>query len=425
MAKRGFFAELNYQAQQAEKRRRQQEAAAHRAQAAAERGAERSRKAYERAYAAAERASAAEKKAAEREAARLHVEARNDEVEVMNAGLASTYADIDNLLAFTLDVDDYVDLEALQITEVEHPPFEPGYLGQEIPKVPAPNYPPEPVYAEPPAPSGMSAAFGGKKKHQKAIDQAKADHEKAHREWKRGNDATYERFQADWAQREQNEKVRLEKLAAAEATYKAECQEREAEASARNAELNKLITDLAFDVESAIGEYVGIVLANSVYPNAFPVEYRHDFDLASRELRLTVTVPEPSTVPSVKEYKYVKARDEITSTNLPARDQKERYANAVWQVAVRTLHEIFEADRNGKIHSIALTVGVDTIAPATGQPTSIPLVVVAADRETFNSFDLGNVVPKATLEHLGAALSKSPLDLTPADTGRGVRVRGQ
>jgi restriction system protein len=51
----------------------------------------------------------------------------------------------------------------------------------------------------------------------------------------------------------------------------------------------------------------------------------------------------------------------------------------------------------------------------------VPLVVVAADRETFNKFDLSNVVPKATLEHLGAALSKSPFDLTPADTSLGVR----
>jgi restriction system protein len=51
-------------------------------------------------------------------------------------------------------------------------------------------------------------------------------------------------------------------------------------------------------------------------------------------------------------------------------------------------------------------------------------VVVAADREKFTQFDLSKVVPKATLEHLGAALSKSPSDLTPADTSRGVRTSG-
>jgi restriction system protein len=225
--------------------------------------------------------------------------------------------------------------------------------------------------------------------------------------------------------REKEEAERLEKLAAAEARYRVECQQREAEASARNAELTKLINDLAFDVEAAIQEYVGIVLSNSVYPDVFPVEHDHEFSLATREVTLNVTVPAPSTVPSIKEYRYVKAKDEITSTSLPVREQKDRYANAVWQVAVRSLHEVFEADRAGKIHSIALTVGVDTIDHATGRPKTVPLVIVAADQDAFATFDLAHVVPQATLQHLAAAMSKSPFDLTATDTSRGVRVRGQ
>ena len=105
------------------------------------------------------------------------------------------------------------------------------------------------------------------------------------------------------------------------------------------------------------------------------------------------------------------------------KEKKDRYATAIWQVALRSLHEVFEADRAGKMNSIALTVGVHTVNPATGRPEVITLVGVAADRETFGTFDLSNVVPQATLQHLGAALSKSPFDLTPADTSRSVRTR--
>jgi len=39
----------------------------------------------------------------------------------MNADLQQTYSDIDGLLATTLELDDYVDLESLKITAVEHP----------------------------------------------------------------------------------------------------------------------------------------------------------------------------------------------------------------------------------------------------------------------------------------------------------------
>ena len=424
MARRGFFAEMNYQAQQAEKRQRQQHAAAVRAHNAAIREAERTRNAAVRARAAAQRASESERKAAEKRAQEAHVEARLAEVESMKTDLAETYAEIDGLLASTLEVDDFVDLNELKST-AEHPPFDPGKLATPTRPLPELVYPPEPVLQEPPAPTGLSGAFGGKKKHQEAVERARAEHATAVQAWHKSNTERYDYHVAETERRKQVEEKRLAQLAVAEAEYAEQCRQREAEVEARNTELARLVNNLAFDVPEAIEEYVGIVLSNSVYPEAFPVTHEHTFDLATRELTLTVTVPEPSTVPTVKEYRYVKAKDEITSTALPAKVQKDRYANAVWQVAVRTLHEVFEADRAGKIHSIALTVGTDTITPATGRPETVPLVVAAADRATFTTFDLGNVVPHATLTHLGAALSKSPFDLTPTDTGRGVGVRGK
>ena len=343
----------------------------------------------------------------------------------MNTDLAGGLAQIEGLLAWTLDTDDYVDLESLNISEVKHPPFNPGGLAIPARRIPEPDYPPEPVYQEPTAPNGLSGMLGGKRRHEQAVHGARADFANAYGQWNRAREHLHSRYVKEVTRREKAETGRMAELAAAEKKYAQECEEREVHASAHNAKLAKLINDLAFDVESAIEEYVGIVLSNSIYPEVFPVEHDHAFSLGSRELALAVSVPEPSAVASVGAYRYVKAKDEIASTALPVREKKERYANAVWQVAVRSLYEVFEADRAGKVHSIALTVGINTIDPATGRPTTVPLVIVAADRETFRSFDLARVVPRATLEHLGAALSKSPFDLVPADTSRGIRVRGQ
>jgi restriction system protein len=425
MARRGFFAELNYQAQQAEKRQRQQAAAVNRAQAAAQREAERALRASERAYAAASRASAAEQKAAEKAAREAHLEARAAEVASMNADLQQTYSDIDGLLTSTLEVDDHIDLETLKITAVEHPPFEPGAFGTPVSAPAAAVYPPEPVYSEPPAPRGLSAAFGGKRKHEEAVAAARIAYETDQAAWRETCAQLHTAHTAEVDRRGKLEQKRQQQLAEAQAKYQEECRQREADAEERNKQLTQFINDLAFDVESAIQEYVGVVLSNSVYPDTFPVAYDHRFDLASRELTLTVTVPEPDAMPAVKEYRYVKAKDEIVPAALPVKEQKQRYANAVWQVAIRTLHEIFEADRAGKVRSIALTVGASRVSPATGLPEDVPLVIVAADRDTFASFDLAKVEPQATLTHLGAAVSKSPFDLTPADTSAGVRRRAQ
>jgi restriction system protein len=418
--KRGLFAELQHLNQQAAKQRRQQEAAASRARAAAQREADRSFHAAQRARAAAVAANARERDRLEKEAARLHAESQTAKVESLNAELAQSREEIDGILAGGLAVADYVDLESLKIKKVEHPAFQPGSIALPAPALSGPVYLPEPLYRQPPAPGGL---FGAKKKHAELIAQARADHERAHREWHDRNASIYSTHVAAIRRHEEAERQRLAQLLAAEARYRAECQQREADAQAHNRAVTKLINDLAFDVESAIHEYVGIVLSNSVYPEAFPVDYDHHFDLATRELVLMVAVPPPSAVSVVKEYKYIKARDEIISTVLPVKAQKDRYSGAVTQVALRALHEIFKADRGGKIHSIALTVGTEALSPATGLRETVPLVIVAADRDTFSRFDLSNVVPQATLEHLGAAVSKSPSDLAPADTSRGVRAR--
>ncbi len=424
MAKRGYRAQVKYQAQQAEEHRRQEHLQAVREYNVAVREYEQAQAATERARAAAVWASEIERAAAQRETARLYVESRIAEVEAMNKNLASSYEDIDGLLAWTLGTDDYVDLESLKLT-AEHPPFEPGEVGIPLPPVPALDYPPQPPYHEPLAPTGLAGAFGGKKKHAEVAAAAWAAHQQQIQRWSESNNEMYADHLAAYAAREKGEAERLAKLAEANASYRSECAQREADATEQNDELTKFINDLAFDLDYAIEDYVGIVLSNSVYPDSFPVEHVHSFDITTRELALQVSIPEPYTVPSVKEYRYVKATDEIAASQLTAKTRKDRYAAAVHQVGIRTLHEVFEADRAGKIRSIALTVGVNRTSPATGQPEFLPLVVVAADRETFTSFDLTNVVPSATLTHLGAAVSKSPIDLAPADTSRGVRQRGQ
>jgi restriction system protein len=99
---------------------------------------------------------------------------------------------------------------------------------------------------------------------------------------------------------------------------------------------------------------------------------------------------------------------------------KDRYSEAVHQVALRSLHEVFEADRRGLVRSISLEVGTETIDPATGTETHIPFVAVAAEREAFTGFDLRSVVPAATLKYLGAAVSKNPFGLAAADVS-GIR----
>lgn len=407
----GLLAEMQHQARLS----RQRQAAAQRQQAALVRQAEAARRASERAAAAATRADAAERKRLEKEAADAHVAAKLAEVDQLNAELEDQYAELDGLLASTLDVDDFVDLESLR-EEAVHPPFPRADLRVPISPTAIPD-PPLPVKQTPAPVKGM---FGRKQKEAAALAAVEQQYANDYWVWKAASDSLPERRAVAQQQHEAAEQSRLSQLAAVEAQYAAECAAREAEVAGKNKALDALMAGLGYGTVDAVQEYVGIVLANSVYPEWFRVAHDAEFDPATAELSLRVDLPAPDQVPAIKTYKYTKARDEITPVAATQKDTKDRYAAILHNVALRSLHEVFEADRRGLIKSIAVELGLDSTDPATGQPARISLAAVATTREQFGRLDLANVVPAATLTHLGAVVSKNPHGLVGIDPA-GVR----
>lgn len=420
--RRGFFAEIQYQNQLAAKRNEQAARAAHRANLAAYREAERAQKAAERAAAQRARATAAEQKAADREAKRLHEEAMVAEAAARNAGLAKVHDEIDSILSATLGLDDYVDLNSLRAV-AEHPPFSREDLEAPVPPPTLTVGRPEPTYVEPESPRGLGSVFGGKRKHNELVAKQRAKFETELHAWETEVAALPGVHLRETQEYEKEEQQRLAALSEARLQYEADTEQREALAAETNRRLDELIAGIEYNVEDAIQQYVSIVLGNSVYPESFPIDHDFEFDAGLKELSLTVVVPPPAHLPAEKEFRYIKAKDQISPTILPKKDQKERYNNAVFQVALRSLHEIFEADRAGRIQTIAIRVCTVATDPATGVEKRSIFVAAAAERENFMTFDLANVVPQATLEHLGALVSKNPFDLVEVEGSQGVRGR--
>lgn len=418
MARRGFFAELQHQSRVAARERERAERDAYRRHVAAVRQAEQAKQTAERAQTRLIKATESERKRLEKEAREAHVAAMEADVLERNEKLERIYEEIDSLLAFTLKVDDYVDLKSLRV-EVNHPPFDRTDLEVPIPqpnRIPDPN---EPVLVMPDPPSGLFGFFG-KKKYAEAVENAQRAHEKAVSEWRAAcRDIQVRRQNADEA-RAQDEARRLVTLKSERERYSKECAARESEAAECNGRLDELITNLSYGTTDAVKEYLSIVLSNSVYPDHFQVAHEFEFDPSTAELSLRVLVPGPDKISEIKSYKYTKATDEIASTSLSQKECRDRYADAIHQVALRSFHEVFESDRRGLIKTISLEVGTNTIDPATGQHTHIPFVIAAAEREPFLAFNLSAIVPALTLGRLGAAVSKNPYSLVAAERS-GVR----
>ena len=139
------------------------------------------------------------------------------------------FEQIDSLLAATLEVDDYVDIDSLKQT-VQHPPFGRDDLKTPLPQSHLEQPPPEPKFVAPPAPTGLSRVFN-KQKH---ADEAARAHAAWVEQHKHVLPAKNSKLLEDHAAAEQK---RVEQLAAALAEYKADCAERERSVAVERADL--------------------------------------------------------------------------------------------------------------------------------------------------------------------------------------------
>lgn len=417
--RRGFFAELQHQAALADKQRQRQRAAAVKAQIASKREMERAQAAAGRAAAAAARADAASRAAAEREAKRLHEEAQKLEADNRTQALKNLLDDVANVLEATLERDDYVDLRALRQV-AEHPIFRSEYQAPTPPPTP-PQVPPEPVFEAPPEPRGMKVIFGAKSKYADAVAKARRQFEVTHAAWRlKAAQAPMKQF-AQLQAYQEIERERLARLAEDREAYVRECAERAKSVELHNRRLDDLVAGLEHGDQAAVEEYFGIVLANSVYPEGLDVGEELAYEPSLRELSLQLFLPLPDAFPQIKGYRYVKAQDAIVEVPRTATDLRMGYASFIHQAVLRTLHEVWEADRSNLIDTISLVAGTQNLSPATGQEVYTPLVAVAVDRSTFETINLAHVQPAEALNHLKAVISKNPLNFVPIASPKGVR----
>jgi restriction system protein len=419
MTRRGYFAELQHKAQIAAQDRERAQRIAVQKHNAAVRLAEQNRKATELAERQRVCADEAERKRLEKDARESHIAAAETDAEERNHKLEEVYDQVDSLLTTSLKLEHHVDLKTLQ-TVLKHPPFNNAELENLVPAPDAVPYPLRPILISPEPPKGLLANLFGKAKHAEAITNAERAHAAALSKWRAKCEELKARHRSAMEAHARADANRVTALAAAQARYAEQCVTREAEAVESNKRLDEFIANFGYGTGEAVHEYVSIVLANSLYPEQFTVTHEYAFEPSSSELTLRTLVPKPESIPGVKAYKYSKATDETTATNLSPKACRDRYENAVHQVALRSLHEIFESDRRGLIKTIRLEVGTEAVDPATGRPKYVPLVVVGVERGVFLQFNLSAVIPKLTLERLGAAVSKNPYGLAAADVS-GVR----
>lgn len=323
---------------------------------------------------------------ATKEARQRYIEERLQEVEDKNDALNECIQELRSVLEDTLCVDDTISFESLRTRD--------GFHGFLIPKVIAEPLA-EPVrdlfFAEIKSPKWFMSLFPSvKAKHEESLDRAERAYQNALNQFR----LTEEQRQTQIAKLRQQYEVER-------AAFHRKQEE-------QNAEVDDFEKTYFEGDGDAIIAYCSMVLERSVYPEKIAHEFRVTYSVESKELVIEFDLPSPDIVPSVLEYKYVKARDAIDSKPRKQTEIKDLYQDLIAAMALRTIHEVLESDQGEHIQVVAFNGFVHTIDPTTGRDIRPCLISVRTTRERFEEIDLSRVEKRACLRNLGAQVSPRP-----------------
>lgn len=321
----------------------------------------------------------------EKEAKAQYLADRQQETDDLNAELEDRLTELRGLLEHTLITDDSIDFASLRQQE----PFAEFAPPEELSPGRAPR-------AAQVAPLGGLRKFipGARGRHESALKRSADEHRAA---------------MNDFNTRESAKRAKFTKL---KEEYEAKRASYEAETQRHNAEVDDFQNTYMSKEPEAVVAYNEMVLTRSEYPaEGFPQKFRMIYRSENSELVVEYDLPDISTIPKEAEYRYVKSKDVIDSKARKPAEIKQLYQDMVASIALRSLHELFEADQADALSLITLNGVIDTQDPASGLDVRIPLVSVRTSKAAFLPLRLERVDKVACLRNLGAQVSSRPDEL--------------
>ena len=295
-----------------------------------------------------------------------------------------------NTLRHTLSVDDAVDWDVLK----DHSKFKRKRYPKQPSKMRVSSPSPPPVRV-----SFFQALFGQRKKierqyqealnkHTDEVERVKKKNAESRAEWVKDRD--------EWnAEQDARERAFLDKQ------------------SRENAKVDALETAWRDGEPGAVEEHASIVLEASKHDDVVPKQWEVQYEPESKLLLVEYLLPTPDDLPTTKSVRFVASTGELKESSMSERDKKALFDDLCYQICLRTLHELFEADSPNHLQSIAFNGWTESIDRATGQQVSSTILSVVARKEEFLAINLEQVEPKACFKSLKGVSAASLVGLTP------------
>jgi restriction system protein len=305
-------------------------------------------------------------------------------------------AGLSRILAHTLRVDDQIDWDSLK----DHSTF--AQCPESWPRPVMPRQYAEPEYYLPRI-TIWDKLFGRKTRK---IAAKRKDFEQAHADWEKyraERQAEHESRLAEW----QGHKAELEK------NHAEEEMQFYLDQAVGHAKVDDLVTAYrAGDVQAVI-EHATMVLDNSNYEDLFEKSFEIEYSSSAKTLMLEYELPSPDKMPTVKSVRFVSSTGEIRETHITDKEQRANFDSTCYQICLRTIHELFEAD-DAKNHDKLLFNGFTTyVDKATGKDVRSCIMSVLVGRDEFLAIDLSRVDPRACFKSLKGVSASTLSALAP------------
>jgi restriction system protein len=192
--------------------------------------------------------------------------------------------------------------------------------------------------------------------------------------------------------------------------WRAEAEDFEAEA---RLEVEEMRRQYLSGHPPAVVLYLTEVLEGSAYPEFCPREFEMDYNPETRMLLVDYLLPGPECVPRTKEVTYIQKRDEFVEKTLSQTAHAALYDNLIYQIALRTIHELCDADSGEVLAAVVFNGWVRSIDPATGKEGRPCILSLQAGRDEFLGLELTNVEPKACFKALKGVAGSRLHSLAP------------
>lgn len=353
-----------------------------------------------------------EKKAQAIQDKKMAIEDKKKIAEERTEQAKSELAKLEGTLEYTLDIDDTVDWEQLKI-KTDYPVPKPE-KPQIPPKPQAPDLPAEPksTYHEYQPKFGILDKIISSRKQAKLEDAArrfKHDHDV----WLKNKQAEIERVKKEVEDYNKTINQLQEQWTAVGTKWLTGRKKFIQERDQNNVTIDKKKEKYLSGDLSTVMDYCDIVLTNSNYPDYFPKTYELDYNPENKIMIIDYQLPSPDLIPTVTEVKYVQSSDEYQEKTLSDAQLNKLYDSLLYQIALRTIHELYEADVINGLESVVFNGYVTSIDPATGQEATSCVFSVQANKEEFEQINLASIDPKACFKKLRGVGSSKLHSLTP------------